>query len=105
MREEIAAGFYPGFEDRWRRAELAGRWLMLAFVAPEEAEGADDHEGQHQPASGELRPAPAILEAGIEVEDRWRRAELAGRWLMLAFVVVCALGLLGRGPLSEGCAR
>ena len=47
MREEIAAGFYPGFENRWRRAELAGRWLMLAFV------------------------------------------------------VVCALGLLGRGPLSE----
>jgi hypothetical protein len=35
----------------------------------------------------------------------WRRAELAGRWLMLAFVVVCALGLLGRGPLSEHTPR
>lgn len=47
MREEIAAGFYPAFEDGWRRAEIAGRFGMLAFV------------------------------------------------------VLCALGLLGHGPFSE----
>lgn len=47
MRDEIASGFYPGFEARWRRAEVWGRLLMLAFV------------------------------------------------------VVCGLGLLGQGPLGE----
>ncbi len=33
MRDEIARGFYPAFEDRWRRAEVIGRWLMAAFIA------------------------------------------------------------------------
>lgn len=32
MREEIARGFYPAFENRWRRAEVVGRWVMVAFV-------------------------------------------------------------------------
>ncbi len=32
MRDEIAAGFYPGFESRWRFAELAGRTLLFGFV-------------------------------------------------------------------------
>lgn len=34
-------------------------------------------------------------------EARWRKAELAGRFAMLGFVLVCALGLLGHGPFSE----
>jgi len=29
MFEEIKAGFYPDFERGWRRAELAGRVVML----------------------------------------------------------------------------
>lgn len=32
MPEEIAAGFYPRFEDGWRRAEVAGRIAMAVFV-------------------------------------------------------------------------
>lgn len=32
MPVEIAAGFYPRFEDGWRRAEVVGRALMLVFV-------------------------------------------------------------------------
>ena len=32
MPEEIKAGFYPEFEQRWRRAELVGRDLMLVVV-------------------------------------------------------------------------
>lgn len=32
MREEIAASFYPAFETVWRRTELAGRGLLLAFL-------------------------------------------------------------------------
>ncbi|MCJ2011747.1 hypothetical protein [Methylobacterium sp. J-076] len=32
MRQEIARGFYPAFEDRWRTAEIVGRFAMLAFV-------------------------------------------------------------------------
>ncbi len=34
-------------------------------------------------------------------ENGWRRAELAGGFVMLAFVVICALGFLGHGPFSE----
>lgn len=33
MAQEIEAGFYPGFERGWRRAELAGRAVMLLLVA------------------------------------------------------------------------
>lgn len=33
MPEQIKAGFYPGFERAWRRAEIAGRFVMLAVVA------------------------------------------------------------------------
>ena len=33
MREEIARGFFPTFEGKWRRAEVTGRWAMVAFVA------------------------------------------------------------------------
>lgn len=33
MREEIADGFYPAFEERWRQIEVVGRWLMVAFIA------------------------------------------------------------------------
>jgi len=32
MFEEIKAGFYPDFERGWRRAELAGRAVMLLAV-------------------------------------------------------------------------
>jgi hypothetical protein len=32
MPEEIKAGFYPEFEQGWRRAELVGRVLMLVVV-------------------------------------------------------------------------
>ena len=32
MPDEIAAGFYPRFEDGWRKAEVVGRAVMLLFV-------------------------------------------------------------------------
>lgn len=32
MRQEIAAGFFPGFESSWRRAEIIGRFVLGAFV-------------------------------------------------------------------------
>lgn len=32
MPEEIKAGFYPDFERAWRRAEIIGRFVMLAVV-------------------------------------------------------------------------
>ena len=32
MPDEIKAGFYPRFEQGWRRAELAGRAVMLLVV-------------------------------------------------------------------------
>ena len=32
MPEEIRAGFYPDFERGWRRAELIGRFAMLAVI-------------------------------------------------------------------------
>ncbi|WP_331297440.1 hypothetical protein [Methylobacterium oryzae] len=34
-------------------------------------------------------------------EQRWRGAEMAGRFAMLGFVLICAAGLLGHGPFSE----
>jgi hypothetical protein len=48
-------------------------------------------------------PMPQEIAAGFYpgFEDRWRGAELAGRLTMLAFVLICALGLLGHGPFSE----
>ena len=48
-------------------------------------------------------PMPEEIAKGFypALEDGWRRAELAGRFVMLAFVLVCALGLLGHGPFSE----
>jgi len=33
MRQEIARGFYPEFEGRWRKAEIVGRGFMVAFIA------------------------------------------------------------------------
>jgi hypothetical protein len=32
MPEEIENGFYPGFENGWRRAEVIGRCLMVIFI-------------------------------------------------------------------------
>ena len=32
MAEEIRTGFYPAFEDGWRRAEIIGRGLMILFI-------------------------------------------------------------------------
>jgi len=48
-------------------------------------------------------PMPQEIARGFYpvFEDRWRKAEVAGRLAMLAFVLVCALGLLGHGPFSE----
>ncbi|MGI4950845.1 MAG: hypothetical protein ACRYGM_03490 [Janthinobacterium lividum] len=33
MPQEIAAGFYPAFEDGWRRTEWLGRAVMVLFIA------------------------------------------------------------------------
>jgi hypothetical protein len=48
-------------------------------------------------------PMPQEIAAGFypDFEERWRWAEIAGRLVMLAFVLVCALGFLGHGPFSE----
>lgn len=48
-------------------------------------------------------PMPQEIAAGFypAFENGWRRAELAGRFVMLAFVAICALGFLGHGPFSE----
>ncbi len=48
-------------------------------------------------------PMPQEIANGFypAFEGRWRRAELAGRFVMLGFVLVCAAGLLGHGPFSE----
>ena len=43
------------------------------------------------------------LEVGFDeaFEKRWRRAEQAGRIVMVVFVVASLIGLLGRGPYSH----
>jgi hypothetical protein len=43
------------------------------------------------------------LEVGYDerFESRWRRTELVSHALMLVVVVMCASGLLGRGPISH----
>jgi len=48
-------------------------------------------------------PMPQEIARGFypAFEDGWRKAEVAGRLAMLAFVLVCAFGLLGHGPFSE----
>jgi len=48
-------------------------------------------------------PMPQEIANGFypAFEERWRKAEMAGRFAMLGFVLVCAAGLLGRGPFSE----
>lgn len=38
-------------------------------------------------------------------EDRWVRAEHAGRWLLFAVVLLGLSGALGRGPLSHAAAQ
>jgi hypothetical protein len=46
------------------------------------------------------------LEVGFDqrFERQWRRAEQAGRWVMVLFVVAGLAGFLGRGPFSHRTA-
>ncbi len=50
------------------------------------------------------------LEDGFEVgydeafETSWYRVAIAGRFVMLGFVLICLAGLLGRGPFSHATA-
>ena len=50
MRDEIAAGFYPAFESRWRKAEVWGRIAMAAFVV----------EGDYRAQQGPQEPGMVV---------------------------------------------
>jgi hypothetical protein len=51
-------------------------------------------------------PAQTSLQASSQFRLRLAKAQTAGRWLLLAFVLIGALGLLGgKGPLALQTAR
>lgn len=77
----------------------------LGISTPQLALGPNWREGSEIALEGihDDPPMPQEIANGFypAFEERWRKAEMAGRFAMLGFVLVCAAGLLGHGPFSE----